>query len=158
MKFLSGDEEKNAIFYLSKAAELARKSECLDAKCGSVIVNNGLIIGSGYNKPAGNNRRCGRSKESYHRRVTDKTCCVHAEERAIMDALCLNQDKIKGSRIYFIRVDEKGGSIKAGRPYCTICSKLALDRGIEEFVLWHEDGVCVYTAEEYDSLSADYSD
>ena len=41
----------------------------------------------------------------------------------------------------------------AGKPYCTICSKLALDVGIKEFVLWHKDGIAVYDTHEYNELS-----
>ncbi|MBU2589801.1 MAG: hypothetical protein KKA65_00340 [Nanoarchaeota archaeon] len=153
MKFLSNEEE--ALKYLKKAAEVALNSTCLRSKCGSVIVKNNEIIGSGFNSPPNNDenqRRCLSLKESYHKKITDKTCCVHAEQRAIMDTLKKNPDKIQGSRLYFVRL--KGNEIsKSGKPYCTICSKMALDSGIKEFVLWHEQGICVYDTEEYNELS-----
>ena len=76
--------------------------------------------------------------------------------RAIMDALKNNPRKIAGSRIYFIRLDIDGKMAKSGKPYCTICSKMSLDAGIGEFVLLHEEGICVYEAEEYNTLSYDY--
>jgi hypothetical protein len=47
---------------------------------------------------------------------------------------------------------------KSGKPYCTICSKSALDIGIKEFVLWHEDGICAYDTAEYNLLSFDYQE
>lgn len=56
-----------------------------------------------------------------------------------MDALQHRPEKIKDSRLYFIRLDEIGNKLKAGKPYCTICSKMALDAGIAEFALWHEE-------------------
>ena len=139
-----------------KAAEVAKQATCGRSKCGSVIVKDGEIIGSGFNSPAGNlesQRRCDTEKSSYHRKVTDKTCCVHAEERAILDTLRQNPEKIIGSTLYFIRLDEDGQLIFSGHPYCTICSKLALDTGIAEFVLWHKEGITVYGTEEYTDLS-----
>jgi len=55
-----------------------------------------------------------------------------------MNALIDAPDKIIGSRLYFVRIDENGKPTHAGKPYCTICSKMALDAGICEFVLWDE--------------------
>jgi deoxycytidylate deaminase len=156
MRFLSGTEEGTALEHLAAAAEAAGKATCERARCGTVIVRENEIIGHGYNSPPNNDehqRRCGCSKESYHKKVTDKTCCVHAEQRAILDALRKNPEKLPGSRLYFIRVDEGGKPKRSGKPYCTICSKMALDVGIDEFVLWHEAGVCVYDTKEYNALS-----
>jgi deoxycytidylate deaminase len=159
MIYLKGDKEKEALEYFSKAEKIALDSTCQRSRCGSIIVKDYEIIGKGFNSPPKNleeQRRCSCSKDSYHKKVTDKTCCMHAEQRAIIDALMHNPAKLSGSRLYFIRLDEKGLASKAGKPYCTICSKMALDCGIEEFVLWHEDGVCVYNTEEYNLLSYKY--
>ncbi len=156
MEILSGEEEKKALEYISKAAEAARLASCERSKCGSVIVKASEIIGSGFNSPPRNSesqRRCSCKKDSYHKKVTDKTCCVHAEQRAIMDALAKNPDKLAGSTLYFVRLDANGKPSRAGDPYCTICSKMALDAGIAEFALWREEGVCVYDTEEYNTLS-----
>ena len=70
-----------------------------------------------------------------------------------MYALRNYTNEIIGSRLYFIRLDPTGNKIKAGEPYCTICSKMALDVGIAEFALWHKGGICVYNTEEYNLLS-----
>ncbi|MFH1682426.1 MAG: deaminase [Candidatus Woesearchaeota archaeon] len=156
MKYLYHQEVVEAINYLNLAAEIAKDSTCLRSRCGSVIVKDEEIIGRGYNSPPGNLEsqiRCSCLKSEYHQKVTDKTCCVHAEQRAIMDALKKNTDRLGGSRLYFIRIDEEDLVIKAGKPYCTICSKMALDVGIAEFVLWHEKGICVYGTKEYNELS-----
>jgi len=161
MGYLSGNEEKKALEYITKVAQIALISTCERSRCGSIIVQDDEIIGSGFNSPPQNKeeqRRCSYSKDSYHKKVTDKTCCVHAEQRAIMDALMKNPDKLSGSRLYFIRLDNNGTPSRAGKPYCTICSKMALDCGISEFVLWHEDGVCVYGTDEYNALSFQYDE
>ena len=161
MKFLSGQEEIEAINYFNEAAKTALNSTCLKSRCGSIIVKGNEIIGSGFNSPPKNlesQRRCGQDKQKLHAKVTDKTCCMHAEERAIIDALIKNAGKILESRLYFARLDKEGNLAKAGKPYCTICSKLALDVGISEFILWHENGICVYNTEEYNKISYQYQD
>jgi len=154
MRILSGEEETNAATYFDAAIKTALSAKCHRSKCGSVIVKNNEIIGTGYNSPPLDrvSDRC--KKDSLPPDFkSDKTCCVHAEQRAIMDALRRNPDNLIGSRIYFIRLDENGKMQKAGEPYCTICSKMALDAGIAEFVLWHEKGICVYDTDEYNTLS-----
>jgi len=161
MRYLSGDEEKNALECMLEASWIALHSTCQRSRCGSIIVKNNELIGAGFNSPPNNDesqRRCSCSKEAYDEKITDNTCCVHAEQRAIMDALRKNHGKIHGSRLYFVRIDENGKPTRAGKPYCTICSKMALDAGIAEFVLWHEKGICVYDTKEYNFLSFEYQD
>lgn len=161
MRYLSGQEEKQALEHIKKASEIALNSTCERAKCGCVIVKDGKIIGQGFNSPPLNmeeQRRCSIDKDSYNKKVTDKTCCIHAEQRAIIDALKNNSGEIIGSTLYFIRLDKDGKSAHAGKPYCTICSKMALDVGIVEFVLWHDQGVCAYNTDEYNILSYQYQE
>ena len=158
MEYLSGSQEQEAMGWMEKAAEMATKALCLKAKCGTVIVKDGKIIGQGYNAPPldrTDQRRCMDvfvpGKPKY-----DKTCCIHAEWRAITDALKRNSDKIQGSKLYFTRVDENGVIKKSGKPFCTVCSRLALDAGIEIFILWHEEGIREYSTDEYNQLSYEY--
>lgn len=159
MDVLFGVDEVEALKFIDKAKDVAFNSSCARSKCGSVIVKDGLIIGSGFNSPAGNlenQRRCSFNKKDYHEKVTDKTCCIHAEQRAIINALANNSGKLVGSTLYFIRLDSNGVISRAGEPYCTICSKFALDVGIKYFVLFKEEGVCVYDTEEYNLISFNY--
>jgi deoxycytidylate deaminase len=161
MKYLSGIEEKIALEFIQQTAVVASNSTCDRSHCGSLIVANNEVIGEGVNSPPRNletQRRCSYEKDSYNKKVTDKTCCVHAEQRAIFDALARNPHKISGSRLYFVRTDEAGKPKRSGKPYCTMCSKTALDVGIAEFVLWHKEGVCVYSTQEYNDLSFKYSE
>ena len=107
MYYLSSEEEKIAENYIAQAAIIAMEATCERSKCGSVIIKNDKVIGVGYNSPPYNlesGRRCGCNKESLDFKVTDKTCCVHAEQRAIMDALRNYPNEIKGSRLYFVRL------------------------------------------------------
>lgn len=157
MRYLKSEEEAEAMAYIDRAAEIARKASCFRSKCGSVIVKDGSVIGSGHNSPPGNTKLDHCLKDDLPQNFkSDKTCCVHAEQRAILDASANNHDKLSGSRLYFIRLDEDGNKEVSGKPYCTICSKLALDSGIKEFVLWHKEGICVYDTAEYNELSFQY--
>lgn len=153
--------ETNHLIYMQTALEEAKKSTCMRRRCGSVIVKNNIIIGKGYNSPPGNKesqRRCQCDKKKYHEKITDKTCCIHAEQRAILDALIKSAEGLQEASLYFIAIDKEGKMIYAGQPYCTQCSKLALDTGITKFILWHEEGIRAYDAEEYNKKSYDYQE
>ena len=153
MRYLFGNEEEEVKKYFLISAEIALESCCLRARGGIVIVKDDKIIGCGFNSPPLN--RCLEKCTRYFLDgdfKSDKTCCVHAEDRAVRDAL-KKGNNLKGSRIYYIRIDEKGEKVFAGKPYCTICSKLVLDEGIKEFSLWHENGIAVYDSFEYNEIS-----
>jgi deoxycytidylate deaminase len=154
MRYLSGDEEKRATRAMNEAAKEALKSKCLRARAGSVIIKDGEIIGRGFNSPPRNKTISRCIKPDMPKDFpSDRGCCVHAEQRAIMDALRHHPTKIIGSRLYFARLNKENKIEFAGKPYCTICSKMALDVNISEFVLWHKNGICVYDTDEYNSLS-----
>ena len=159
MKYLQNSEEQEAEKWMNEAASVAEKALCLRAKCGAVIINDGEIIGQGYNAPPLNdekNRTCLNKYDFNGKPKYDHTCCMHAEWRAILDAIKRNPEKLKGSRLYFTRVDESGNIKKSGEPYCTVCSRFALDVGISEFLLWQDRGICSYFTDEYNKLSYSY--
>ncbi len=139
--------------------EIAKASTCKRSKCGSVIVNNEYsIIGEGYNSmPCHEEGECFKDSLSPTFK-SDKTCCIHAEQRDIMDALKKEwRDQIKGSTLFFIRLDENNNPKHSGNPYCSICSKMALDVGISKFVLWHKEGWTAYDAKEYNEITFQYT-
>ncbi|MCA9477838.1 MAG: hypothetical protein KC535_01690 [Nanoarchaeota archaeon] len=154
------DDDATCQAFLESSVQAAKKATCQRSKCGSVIVKDGEVIGEGWNTPPGeveSQRRCHLKKSSYDLKVTDKTCCVHAEQRAIMDALRRHPEKINGARLYFVRLGANDEKTRSGKPYCTICSKMALDVGLSEFVLWREEGFCVFDTQEYNDLSYEYT-
>lgn len=146
---------------IEEAVKQAEKSRCEQARCGCVIIKDEKIIGKGFNSPPGeleSQRRCSNSKKDFNEKVTDKTCCMHAEQRAIIDALKNNPNLIEGADLYFIRIDNLGIKIPADKLYCTICSKMALDVGIKNFVLFHDKGIRFYDTQEYNDLSFGFED
>ena len=149
------------IRYFEVAAEEAEKATCLRAKCGSVVVSkSGVILGRGYNAPPlgdETQRQCEAELDLTKKPKYDKTCCVHAEWNAVIDALANSQKReIDGSRLYFMRVDEHGNFTDAGEPYCTTCSRFTMQTGVSEFALWNDDGADVYTLPEYNQMSYEY--
>lgn len=158
MRTLQGPEENDAKQWMAAALDVAAKAQCLKAKCGTVIVTDGQIIGTGYNAPPldrEEHRVCLQTfpagKPKY-----DRTCCMHAEWRAILDAAKHHPEKLRGARLYFVRLDDDGAMAYSGHPFCTVCSRLALDSGIAEFLLWHEQGITAYETGEYNQLSYAY--
>lgn len=141
--------------FFSEAGKEARKALCKRDKCGAVVVLGDKIIGRGYNAPPQDDvsqAKCDLDLTSSPKPKADRTCCIHAEWRAIIDAL-KGRDDLKGGMIYFTRVDDEGNLLKSGEPYCTECSRLALDVGLSNFALWHEAGIKLYPTAEYNDLS-----
>jgi hypothetical protein len=163
MKFIENEQEKIvAEKFVEQAKVEAKKATCQRAKCGAIIVSNGEIIGRGFNSPpcdSEDERRCEIKKNEYDQKVTDKTCCVHAEQRALMDALKTHADKLKGSKLYFSRFYSNGEQRFLGgeiQLYCTVCTKMMFDVGIEEFILPHQNGIAVFSRKEYLKDSFNY--
>ena len=146
--------------YFEEAARLANEATCLRAKCGSVIVaTSGEIIGRGYNAPPQNDesqRRCNDDFDCMKKPKYDKTCCVHAEWNAVIDACKTAPEKLAGSTLYFMRVDDEGNFTDAGDPYCTACSRFTMAAGVAEFALWNDGGADIYTLVEYNDASYQY--
>lgn len=134
---------------------LANNSHCVRSKCGSIVMNtDGHIIGVGWNSKPHCHTYQDCIKDSLPQDFkSDKTCCVHAEQRAIMDALTKGREQLFGGSIYFVRLDEKGFAKPSGHPYCTICSKMAYDVGLDWFHLWGVDRFTRYDTETYNKLS-----
>lgn len=146
---------------------VATKSLCLKARCGALIVREDIVVtkrttnelGAGFNGPPQNDltlRVCHDSRPSEKKPRADRTCCCHAEWRAIQSAMLRRGPTIIGSSLYFARGTAKGELLPSGEPYCTVCSRLALDAGIAEWILWHKDGPRRYGAKEYHQRSLEY--
>jgi deoxycytidylate deaminase len=157
MKILKSGEEdyKSAVKYFDRAREEAKKSLCLRSKCGAVVVKKDYPIGVGFNSPPQNWKTDYCLKDSLPNDFkSNRDCCVHAEERAIINAIeRWGFQEVKDSALYFLRLDLNNNPLYAEKPYCTICSKLALDNGISKWFLSHEFGFVEYGTEEYNKIS-----
>ena len=127
--------------FFEAAREVATHATCNRAHCGALLVSkDGRVIGRGYNAPPlgdESQRMCDAELNQSIKKNNDKTCCVHAEWNALLDALKHHGTDVEGSTLYFMRVDEQGEFTEAGEPYCTVCSRLALQSGVATFGLWN---------------------
>jgi deoxycytidylate deaminase len=143
-------------YFFDAAIQAAKNSLCLRDKCGAIIALGGVIIGTGYNAPPLDdisNRKCLIHFPADSRKPkSDRTCCVHAEIRAIRMAE-KTVPNLRGSILYFARVNAQGAMLYSGEPYCTLCSRPVLDAGVSFWALWHESGPMLYDAKTYNDLS-----
>lgn len=145
--------------YFEEARKEAIGARCYRARCGAVIVKDGKIIGRGSNGPPLDDeaqRMCLLDDLRLDiKSKSDKTCCVHAEWNAILNASSVYPDEMVGSTLYFMRIDETSAVTDAGQPYCTVCSRLALQSGVALFGLWNGAPEMIDT-HEYNKKSYDF--
>ena len=123
-------------YYLSIAAEVARRSTCLRRQYGAVIVKNDEIVATGYNgAPRGDENccdvgSCWRERNNIpHGEQYEKCVAVHEEQNAIISA---SRRDMLGSTLYL-------SGFEAGRPIedatpCLICARLIKNAGIARVV------------------------
>jgi deoxycytidylate deaminase len=156
MRRVEGKEFQAIRPFFEAAAKVAQDATCLRAKCGSVIVKDSIVIGSGFNAPARGDegqRLCEVEIDTTIKPKYDKTCCIHAEWQAVLDACKTNADKLAGSVLYFMRLDAAREFTDAGTPFCTVCSRLTMEAGVEEFALYNDEGADIYPLDEYNLKS-----
>lgn len=108
-------------YYLGIALAVSKRSTCLKRHYGCVIVNNDMIISTGYNgSPRGDENCCDRGtcKRADAKRYTSYENCdsVHAEQNALIAA---SRDRLIGATVYLA------------------CEQYGLDRQRSD--MWEED-------------------
>jgi dCMP deaminase len=155
MRYLTGEEAKEAEKYMLVAAEEAKKSTCKKSQRGDVIVKNGEVIGKGFNKVTIENLCNPCVRENIRDNSKVELCsAIHAEQLAIIDAL-RNGKNLEGSRMFHIKVKD-GKMMFSEDTSCTVCSKIVLESGIGEFVLLQNKGFALFTSEEFNRKSFEY--
>ena len=122
-------------YYLSIAAEVAKRSTCLRRQYGAVIVKNDEIIATGYNgAPRGDENccdvgSCWRDRHnSPHGEQYEKCVAVHAEANAIISA---SRNEMLGSTLYLYEGFDK--PIDNPEP-CIMCNRLIKNAGIDHVI------------------------
>lgn len=108
-------------YYLNIALEVSKRSTCLKRHYGCVIVNDDIIIATGYNgSPRGAENCCDRGscKRANAERYSGYENCdsVHAEQNALITA---RYDMLHGATVYLA------------------CEEYGLD--VEKSAIWEED-------------------
>lgn len=124
-------------YYLSIAAEVAKRSTCLRRQYGAVIVKNDEIIATGYNgAPRGDENccdvgSCWRDRHNIpHGEQYEKCVAVHAEANAIISA---SRNEMLGSTLYLFGYQGFDQSIENPEP-CIMCNRLIKNAGIERVI------------------------
>lgn len=127
MERISKDE-----YYLSIAEAVLQRSTCLRRKYGVVIVNNDVIVSTGYNgSPRGMKNccdigECEREKHNVPKGERYELCvAIHAEDNAITAA---GRERCLGATLY-ICGKELDGSYAKPDP-CLMCNRKIINSGI----------------------------
>jgi dCMP deaminase len=156
METLAPSQALRARGFLARAAEVAKESKCRKAHCGAVVVLDHQVVGRGYNAPPQDRNdlatcSCTYNADSSKPRY-DQTCCLHAEWRAVLDAVRAGR-LLQDASLYFLRLLEDNRWAYEDTPYCTVCSRLILDVGVAEICVPTTSGIVSYPAEEFYRLS-----
>lgn len=113
-------------YFLGIAEAVAKRSTCIRRQYGAVIVQNGVIVSTGYNGSPRNAVNCCDAgtcwREEHgipHGEQYEKCQAVHAEMNAIINA---NRADMVGATLYLVGL-ENGKRIEKPQP-CLLCEKL----------------------------------
>ena len=126
-------------YYLDIAGVVLERGTCLRRNYGAVIVNNDVIISTGYNgSPRGRKNccdigSCAREDMEIPRGERFELCrSVHAEVNAIIAA---SRDEMMGATLYLVGADAKSGLIVSDACSCAMCKRVIINSGITHVVV-----------------------
>ena len=136
-------------YYLDIAQTVASRSTCLRKKYGAIIVNNGIIISTGYcGAPRGRENCCDRGsciREELNvpRGERYELCrAVHGEANAIIAA---SREQMLGAVLYQACVHPRTGEVIGPIDSCQMCKRMIINAGIIQVV--HRDSATEYHAD-----------
>lgn len=137
-------------YYLDIALAVSKRSTCLKRHYGCVIVNNDIIIATGYNgSPRGEENCCdiGECKRADAERYSGYEKCnsVHAEQNALIVA---NHNSLIGATVYLaceeFKLDENKSAMWAEDIYdfcedknpvpCPLCMRMLKNAGVSKII------------------------
>ena len=125
-------------YYLDIAETVASRSTCLRKKYGAIIVNNDIIISTGYcGAPRGRANCCDRGtciREELNipRGERFELCrSVHAEANAMLAA---SREQMMGAVMYQTCVNPKSDEIIGPIDSCQMCKRLIINAGISQVI------------------------
>ena len=122
-------------YYVGIAEAVSKRSTCIRRQYGAVIVNNDVIVSTGYNGSARgeinccDTGKCRREEMQIPSGERYELCeAVHAEQNAIINA---GREKTLGATLYLYG-EENGKRIDVVP--CLICERMIDNAGIERIV------------------------
>ena len=126
-------------YYLDIAQTVAERCTCLRRKFGAIIVNNDVIVSTGYNgaprgrKNCSDLKFCMRDKLNIPRGERYELCrSVHAEQNAIIAA---PREQMLGATLYMACVSPENGEVVPGMNSCMMCKRVILNAGISRVIV-----------------------
>ena len=134
-------------YYLKIAETVAIRSTCLKHKYGAVIVNDEVIVATGYNGSPRGELNCCDTNECYkekhaapiyikaaeHGNQYGSCIAVHAEQNALISA---SHKELQGATLYLACLTKK---VNTGP--CNFCDRMIKNAGIAR-VVTEEDVLC----------------
>ena len=150
------------------AIEAAKQSPCVKSKRGAVLFDDdGRVWGKGWNGPPpqveGTLGKCDGSA-ACREHCTKR--CLHAESRAIIDAMTWSEGGSRFPALLHVKIDEDDKLVAGGGPSCWQCSRMIVDVGFITGV-WlyqrafadgpeeHQRAWCWYKAADFHRITAD---
>ena len=141
-------------YYLDIAQTVLERGTCLRRNVGAIIVNNDVIISTGYaGAPRGRANccdlgECRREKLGVPHGQRYELCrSVHAEQNAIIAA---SREEMIGSTMYLAMVDARTKEIISDASPCTMCRRMIINAGIERVIIRNtEDTYTVQEVKDY---------
>lgn len=128
-------------YYLGIAKQVAARGTCIRRNYGAVIVNNDVIVATGYTgAPRGainccEVNECLREIENIPSGQNYEKCrSVHAEANAIMNA---GRERCLGASLYIAGFDYRTGEEVGVAEPCFMCQRLIINAGIKEVIIHH---------------------
>lgn len=126
-------------YYLDIAQTVSERGTCLRRHFGAIIVNNDVIISTGYNgAPRGRKNCCDlgwcmREKLNIPRGERYELCrSVHAEANAIIAA---SREQMLDSTLYMTCINPADGTVVSGTSSCAMCRRMIINAGISTVII-----------------------
>lgn len=134
-------------YFINITKEVSKRSNCLSASIGAMIVKDGRIISSGYNGAPRKTKDCYERGYCLRRKLNipsghryELCRSVHAEQNTIINA-ARSGINILGADIYMygVRKNGKEETLIDCLP-CFICKKMIINAGIKRVIIQMKDG------------------
>ena len=132
-------------YYLELAKTIASRSTCLRRRFGAVIVNNDLLVSTGFNSSAIGTQSCAeygtcpRVEKNIPSGQRYEEChSIHAETRAILGA---DKNDLPGSTLYLVGLAAGTENVLEVTEPCMMCRRMIINAHIAKVVAMKKDTV-----------------
>lgn len=128
-------------YFLEIAKVVSKRSTCIRRKYGAVLVNDKIIISTGYNGAPRGETNCIDSNLCYREEMNvpkgeryELCVAVHAEQNALINA---DPNKMKNATLYIAGFNADGSA--ADSTPCLLCQRMIKNTGISKVVCFDKN-------------------